>query len=579
MTKKWGWFLAAIIISCCLAYISITPPRAQGPDAAVNSFSSSRAMVDLREIAAAPHPTGSVENAKVRAYLQRRLTSLGLEVELQKGDLGENSLRRLNRWSGGNKTQQSLYNVIGVRRGSDPSLPALLLMAHHDTVWASPGAADDTIGIASILEVLRAINQDGVAARDIIVLFTDAEELGLVGAETFFARHPLKDHVGAVINLEARGGGGTANLFQTSKGNGALARNYARRVKAPSASSLSTFVYEILPNDTDLTPVLKGDYIAYNIANIGKAQYYHSPKITPEAIDEATLQHMGAQTLELTRSLITWDGFPEQSEDAVFFDVYGLFMLVYAPIWGWGFLVISVLSYVASVNGRWRGKDILIGSTKMIGFLAGGAALLYGLNMLSGHGAGANYYDRLAAIPKLEVSALLFITGFSLMIFGRNSSSVNMRFGAALPLLMLGVAGQIFAPTATYFITLPLMVCGIGTWAAGSGEEGRRTTGFDAAARQDRFWRLRILIIIITSVLTTGYMLSLGHLLMVGVGPDLLSVAILPACLAILSLLPLQPDRESGGVAYVIMFSAIIVAIGFALWVRLDPLAVTIPPY
>ncbi len=587
--SKWAGITAAWLISLCLAFIAITPPRSQGPDMAADKFSSARAMVDIRKIAVEPHPTGSAENAKVRAYLQSRLTELGFETSQQIGALGTASLQRLERWSGTAKAQQKFYNIIGIKRGNDSSLPALLLMAHHDTVWGSPGAADDSLGIAAILETLRALNHDTpdtdqAVLRDIIVLFTDAEELGLVGARHFFASHPLKDQIGAVINLEARGGGGTANLFQTSKNNGDLARGYSAAVSVPSASSLSTFVYDILPNDTDLTPALERDYAAYNIANIGRAQYYHSPKITPDALDEATLQHMGQQILELTRALLLKDGFPGRSNDTVFFDVFGVFMLIYAPYWGWVFLGLSALFYIISIGGRWRAREIALGSAKMSGFLIGGAALLYGLNLLSGHGAGgrsgSNYYDRLAAIPRLEILALIFTLGFGAYIFGRVNNRVNnldnnranMCFGAALPLLVIGIAGQALAPTATYFISLPLMLCAIGSWAGGS-------PALVGLSRRKAHSPIKRSLIVMTAALTCGYMLSLGHLLMLGIGADLLSVSIMPASLGILALLPLWPQLRRNWIVYVFAAAAILAASALALWVRYDPLAATVPLY
>ena len=254
MLTKWGPFCIALCVGVWLAFIAIMPPSPKGANAPQDQFSAARAMEDIRIIAAKPHPTGSAENAKVRDYLATRLQSLGFEVDTRSGELPERALRRLNSWRGTDAPSQTFVNVIGVKAGKDRTKPALLLMAHHDTVWGSPGAADDTIGIASIFEIMRAINAKGQAERDTIILFTDAEELGLVGARQFFTDNPLRETVGAIINFEARGGGGTANMFQTSADNGNTAGLYAQAVKQPSTSSLSIFVYNILPNDTDLTP-------------------------------------------------------------------------------------------------------------------------------------------------------------------------------------------------------------------------------------------------------------------------------------------------------------------------------------
>lgn len=561
--RNWGPFLFSILLGVALAVIAIVPPSPKSAEAPADVFSAARAMEDVRIIAAKPHSTGSAENAVVRAYLLKRMTALGLEAYETNGELPERALARLNRWSGAEAPSQSFVNVIGVLRGRDSTKPALLLMAHHDTVWGSPGAADDTIGIATIFEIIRAVNTGTLNTgkrpeRDIIVLLTDAEEIGLVGARHFFETNPLRKRVGAIINLEARGGGGTANMFQTSADNGNAARLYAKAVKQPSTSSLSTFVYSILPNDTDLTPALKGDYVAYNIANIGRAEYYHSPQIDADALQQSTLQHMGMQGLDLTRALLATDSFPTPKTDATFFDVFGLFTVIYAPAWGWVFILISLACLAGTYDTRRSRKDILTGALRMMGLIVLGGGLLFVLNILSGAGSGADYYDRLAAIFELEVMALFAGVSVMLALFGRKSLSANGLIGASLPLLLLGIAGQALAPTASYFIVLGVMLFAI------------------SAVTQHRLktrWAPALL-----SAIVIGYMFGLFHLLMVGVGPDMPSVAILPLALLTLAALPIYAGlkpRIANSLALICLGGAL----AAALWIRFDPIASTVPLY
>jgi len=562
MLRKWGLLLLTLFISLIFAFIAITPPSPKGVDTATDKFSSARAMKDVRIIAAVPHPTGSEANAKVREYLDHRLTALGLEVSVSESQLDKRSLARLNKWSGESKDAQTIYNVIGILPGQDRSKAALLLMAHHDTVWGSPGAADDTIGIASILEIARAIKEAEPQQRDLIILFTDAEELGLTGAVNFFKDNPLADKIGAVINFEARGGGGTANMFQTSANNGAAVRLYAHTVKEPGTSSLSTFVYSVLPNDTDLTPALKKDYVAYNIANLGQAEYYHSPKIDANALEEKTLQHMGSQGLDLTRALLSADNLPTPKPDAIFFDLFGLFTIIYAPFWGWVFLVIGALCYALSVDRKLPRKDIFDGSIRMLVFLGFGGFLLYGLNNLSGNGPSADYYDRLATIPKLEVLALLTCLATFFAMFGQKNLSVNGRIGAIIPLFILGVLGQTFAPTATYFISLPIMLYGLASLVM----QRWPSTMMDS------------IVSVILGALVFGYMINLGHLLVLGVGSNMLPVIILPVALAILAILPFYQGL-SKRIRNSLATSGVVFSIAMALWIRLDPIASTVPLY
>ena len=562
MLSKWGLCLATIFIGMTLAVISILPPRPQGPEASPEQFSAGRAMEDIRIIAAKPHPTGSEENAKVRAYLMIRLQELGLEARETQALLPERPLARLNRWSGEDATEQSFTNVIGIRRGTDSSKPALLLMAHHDTVWGSPGASDDTIGIASIFEIIRAVNTGPPIERDLVVLFTDAEEIGLVGARHFFENNPLRDDIGAIINFEARGGGGTANMFQTSAMNGNAARLYARVVREPSASSLSIFVYNILPNDTDLTTALGRGYVAYNIANLGRAEYYHSPKITADALEVETLQHMGSQGLDLTRALLTAEALPTPRADATFFDLFGLFTIVYAPAWGWLFIGIAGICLAGAYKRTADPEDVLFGALRMLGFIVLGGAVLFGLNYISGAGKGADYYDRLAAIPKIEFMTALVGAALFIGFFGQKFLSRNARIGAALPLFLVAFAGQGAAPTATYFISIGVMIYAVSIFLM-RGAVPSKLAGWSAA---------------ILCALVFGYMAGLYHLLMIGVGPDLPSVAVLPFSLMALAILPVFPGFSTRFGRSLIGVLCLL-ALAAALWIRLDPLASTVPLY
>ena len=564
--RAWGPFLFSLLLGVFFAVVAILPPSPKPANAPEAEFSAARAMEDLRIIAAKPHPTGSAENADVRAYLIQQLEELGVKAEETVGLLPERSLARLNRWSGAAASEQAFTNVVGVWQGPDSSRmdsdrmdsskSAVLLMAHHDTVWGSPGAADDTVGIASILEIIRALNSGPTPDRDIIILFTDAEELGLDGARQFFETNPLRDRVGAIINFEARGSGGIATMFQTSANNGHAARLYAKSVKKPGTTSISVEVYKRLPNDTDLTTALSGDYVAYNISNIGRAGYYHSPKADANSLQVSTLQHMGMQGLDLTRALLSADTFPAPKADATFFDVFGLFTVVFAPALGWVFILISGICLAASYNPRANRAGVLTGAVRMTAFILLGGVVIFGLNWLSG--AGGNYYDRLAAISKLEVMVLLASLAMALAVFGRKACSNNGLIGAALPLFALGIFLQVRVPTASYFTVLAILL-----FAFMILTQRRLKTRWGPA---------------LLAAIIIGYMLGLFDQLMLGVGPDMPSLAIVPLALLTLAVLPayagLRPRTANMGAGV-----CLVLAVVLALWIRLDPVAATVPLY
>lgn len=547
----------AVLAALLLAILGTTPPGPRGVDAPARDFSAGRAMADVRQIASSPHPTGTAENARVRSYIAGRMATLGMDVFTQQGTVGPRGTAKFNRWTGRNDPPPVLTNVIGILPGTDRNLPAVVLMAHHDTVWASPGAADDTAGIAVSLEVVRALKARGPQRRDLIVLATDAEELGLEGAKLFFAEHPLRAKIGAVINMEARGGGGRTTLFETSRQNGEAVALYADAVARPGASSLSAYVYSVLPNDTDLTPVLAGPYTAYNFAFIGRSGLYHSPMATPERLDQGSLQDMGGQVLDLAAALLAAEAMPERTADTVFFDLFGLATVTY-PAWlGWIMLALGAGGCIAALRAGAL-RAIGGGAGRMAGLVLGAGALITALNLISMGVGKPNYYDRLAAIPRLEAMALLGGIAAFLALFGAWRTSRAANAGAVLPLLVLALAAQSIAPTAAYVLVLPVMLAGLALAVA----EARAALWVQAAV----------------AALVTGYMLALGHQLMQGVGPTMAGAATLPLVLAAVTLLPLWtplPARSALRAAGAFALAGLAVA----LWVRLDAPAETIAAY
>ena len=554
--RSWLWVIAALIGAFALAIVATTPQSPAPASAAPGQFSATRAMDHVRTIASAPHPTGSAENARVRAYLAEQIAAMGGEVVLDPAPVPAASLDRYARWSGTRPGALTLTNVIGVFAGTDRTAKAVALMAHHDTVYGSPGASDDTAGVAAILEAVRAIRASGPTGRDVIVLLTDGEELGLLGAKHFFANSPLADRVGSIINLEARGGGGRTTLFQTSAGNGEAIRRYAAAVGRPGGSSLATFIYEILPNDTDLTPALERDYSAYNLSFIGRPGLYHSPKATPDALDQGALQDMGDQTVALTRALADAKDLPQPAPDRTFFDFFGLFLIHYGTVASWILLGITaglhLLCLRANPPGKWW-SGVAAGAAVMVG----GGVVLYLANVVSGAGSGENqYYDRLAAIPMLEAQALLICVAalaLTLPLWAGRGGSV---LGVAIALGM-----QLVAPTTSFLVVWPLLMAGV------IGVSARYLPGKGGAALRT-----------VLAAAALGMLLQFGHMFMQGVGADLPSIVALLIALAIPVLGPLVPQvnaRRSALVAGLCVVAALVIA----MVVRLDPVADTVPVY
>jgi len=96
-------------------------------------------------------------------------------------------------------------------------------MSHYDSAphSASYGASDAGSGVVTVLESVRAYLASGAKPKnDIIICFTDSEELGLDGASLFVNEHPWAKEVALALNFEARGSGGPSNMIvETNGGN------------------------------------------------------------------------------------------------------------------------------------------------------------------------------------------------------------------------------------------------------------------------------------------------------------------------------------------------------------------------
>ncbi|HEX4693985.1 M20/M25/M40 family metallo-hydrolase [Sphingomonas sp.] len=560
--RNWWALLAAIVGAVILAVVATTPPGPAGTDAPATDFSAARAMTDDRVIGRAPHPTGSAEDAAVRAYLIQRLRGMGMEVAEATGTMDDEGAKRLANWSKSDATPP-LTNIVAVLPGRDRSAPAVLLMAHHDSVWGSPGAADDAAGVVSLLETVRAIRAGGhQPARDLMVLLTDGEELGLEGVKAFFASDPRRGHVGVIVNLETRGGGGRAQMFETGADNGAMIDLMRRSVARPVATSLSVFIYKKLPNSTDYTVAKRLGVPGFNYAFIGRPSQYHSPTATPDALDHGALQDMGRQVLDLTRGLLAAPALPGAAPDRVFFDAFGLVFVSYAAWVGWLILLVGVAGYAGAAWRRGTLGEVATGAGAMLALILGAGLLLWLVNLVSGAGGAVNYYDRLAAIPRLEAQALLVCLAALVVARGRwlrpNAGSIA---GAALPLVLLAILAQATAPTAAYPLAVPLMLGGL---AAASWRWFGTTTGVIASA--------------VAAMLGVGYMLGFGFFLLEAVGPKTPMIAALPLGVSALLLLPLTPPvaRRRSDLAAALLLAA---ALGIALWVLLDPVAPSIAVY
>src|ERR1051326_1919789 len=376
MKRSAATALAAFVFLGALAALGILlvqPPRAVPESAPPSEFSSARAMRHVRAIAQKAHPTGSEEIERVRQYIIGELGALGVSAEVQTAEVVP-----AQGTEGFPVAAARVRNIVARVPGTANSR-ALMLAAHYDSVPTGPGASDDGAGVATLLETLRAIKSGPPLKNDLVVVFSDAEELGLFGARAFADENPLMKDVGLVLNFEARGASGPSFMFETSEGNGALIRELAAAAPHPVANSLMYAVYKRLPNDSDMTVYKRAGAAGLNFAYADRITSYHTALDSADEIDERSLQHHGSYALSLARAFGGLDLSNLKSRDAVYFNALGPVFIHYSEAWVVPLTVVVCIIFVAVILiGVKKGRLTLAGVTAgVLNFIV--AATLSGL--------------------------------------------------------------------------------------------------------------------------------------------------------------------------------------------------------
>ena len=206
-------------------------------------FSARRAFGHVVELAKAPRPPGSQGSVHALHYLQQQFSDAGIKTGTFEGTMIKRDLAA------------DVINLVATLTGTlTPDEPAVLLVAHYDSVPNGPGASDDASGVAVVLETMKTLQAAGPRRRTVTaLLFTDDEEAGSLGAKLFAERGDLTKEVGVVLNFEARGAIGPALIFETSGAQSDLLRTAAAHAKSCIAGSFSNDAYDLMPYDTDLT--------------------------------------------------------------------------------------------------------------------------------------------------------------------------------------------------------------------------------------------------------------------------------------------------------------------------------------
>lgn len=459
-------FFGLIVLAIIISIRATAPPPVVKSTAPDSVFSAARAFTYLQLIAREPHSIGTDEHRRVADYIVNTCKQLGLTVETQDATATDSKPNLL--------VAANVHNIIAYTKGTKPG-KAVLNIAHYDTQPNTPGAADDGIGVAAMLETARAIKTLPPAENDIMFLFTDGEEPGLLGAKAFVAEDSLFKNVGVVMNWDFRGNKGIAVTYETSTGNGWIMKEYAKGIKYPYANSLAFEISKRLPNFVDFNEFKKAGATGFTSGMIEGFTSYHSMTDNLQNVDQRSLQQIGDNMLSMIRQLENHDLKNTKGANVSYFNVFGFWFVYYPDFLNIIFVIITTLLFVVVLyTGFAKGR------IKVAGFLVSILALpltmvityftsFFLLKRIIRHYPfythfdGNNSYNSGWYFLSITLLSMLFFS-FIYQHIVKRWGQVSSFAGILLLSILSMWAIYFFAPSASWLLFIPLLFLLAGFW-------------------------------------------------------------------------------------------------------------------
>lgn len=528
----------AVILAGLLAYGLWTQPSPKPID--YEGFSAERVVNDIEVISKEHHSVAHPEErAKVREYLVERLEGLGADtVQIFRYDslVGPQNKHVVYTFDA--------YDVLAefppLQASDDTTY--MMFVAHYDSRYSQPvlkdtvwsyGAADDGYGVGVTLEtVSQALKFRDQWKQGIKVLFTDAEEVGMMGMKAIWENdRQVFDNVGFMINIEARGPWGPALLFEACPGNEKVMELYDDAAKYPYTYSLTTVVYNFMPNFTDFT-IVKDSIPGLNFSTIADVNHYHTDLDNFSNVSAKSIQHYGAQILPITKTYLTGEQYADRDSlkadsDATNFTIPLLGLFNFSKT---GYLIINIAIFLLfllvfaleGVRGRIKAAKVFKVSASVLGLAVAVLALGELVAYVCAAAVGAKFkpfgimagisFDNIAMIVTTAVIFLLAVWGYAILrkkavmktagsmrasagVAAASRYACNTLYGAlALMFLLSAVLVAVLGENLMFFVPLTFATGGLIFW---------RLTGW-------RFWLVASIALILLHAFSFLYALAMA---------------------------------------------------------------------
>ncbi|CAM0903764.1 unnamed protein product [Alopecurus aequalis] len=315
-------------------------------------FSEASALKHVKYLTGlGPHPVGSdsldlaVQYVYAEAEKIKKTAHWDVDVQLElfHTDIGANRIAS-GLFNGKTLLYSDLKHVI--LRIVPKYLPEaeenlILVSSHIDTVSTTEGAGDCSSCVGVMLELARGVSQWAHGFKSgVLFLFNTGEEEGLDGAHSFITQHHWRNSVRFAVDLEAMGISGKSTLFKGTH-HWAL-ESFASVAKYPSASvaTQDVFLSGAIKSATDFQVYQEvAGLPGLDFAYTDTTSVYHTKNDKMELLKPGSLQHSGENMLAFLLHAASSPKFMKDAHEAkqesteqkkaVFFDVLGMYMVVY----------------------------------------------------------------------------------------------------------------------------------------------------------------------------------------------------------------------------------------------------------
>jgi hypothetical protein len=462
--------LAVLLVAALMLWSQQRVPSPGLASAPATEFSAVRAMRHVESVTGETRFTGSPNFARAQQYIQAQLRVLGLRPQLQRTVV-------VNRFSEDADPEAGTVTNIIARIPGTASSGAIALNAHYDGGPGGPAASDCGSCVATLLETARAVRAGAPLRNDVLLVFSDAEENGDLGAAAFAGQSPLIGDIDVVLNWETAGSHGPSLL---------LGSNSSWLVKQVLAGAPHARTYSVLPSlfrglfgaqqlNTDTQEYMDRGVAGVQFLYVRGTTDYHTVLDNTQRLGRGSLQMHGDYALGLVRRLGGVELTRRTGDRSTYFNVTGGVIVQYGPAVAVVLALVAAGLFVVALTAGLRRRRLTVRGL-LVGVFAFPVVTLVATLV-----AFFAWLLLKRSVPDLRIFSIgtdqnaAFVFGLlalTLAVFAalyqpllRRARAENLALGALVWWVVLAVAFALAAPSASYLWTWPtLAAAGVALW-------------------------------------------------------------------------------------------------------------------